>query len=164
MTMEDLVSRDVGDEVFVPFEDSGTRKSIEDIASNFPREKRKSVLGDMISDRARTLKAGVVALLEEIVLREDLNRGQFEKIDFEVCQLRDRVLQYESLERELLEGLDGARSEVKSKLEGEILKLERERRKESLECWRDLMFLKKYLMVSLKDYWELVRRRGVLGK
>ena len=52
--------------------------------------------------------------------------------------------------------------EAKTKIKTNVLELEREKRQEGLKCWRDLMFLKKYLMVSLKDYWELVRRRGVL--
>jgi hypothetical protein len=53
-------------------------------------------------------------------------------------------------------------SEAKDKIKSNVLELEREKRKEQLECWRDLMFLKKYLMVSLKDYWELERKRGML--
>ncbi len=53
-------------------------------------------------------------------------------------------------------------SEAKAQIETNVLELEKEKRKEGLECWRDLMFLKKYLMVSLKDYWELIRKRGVL--
>lgn len=40
--------------------------------------------------------------------------------------------------------------------------LEQEKRKEELECWRDLMFLKKYLLSSLKEYWDLVKRGEVL--
>ncbi len=53
---------------------------------------------------------------------------------------------------------------MKTKIEGNVLELEKERRNEYLECWRDLMFLKKYLMVALKDYWELVKKREVLEK
>jgi hypothetical protein len=53
-------------------------------------------------------------------------------------------------------------SKSKSQIEANVLELEKEKRKEQLECWRDLMFLKKYLMHSLKDYWELVKKREVL--
>ena len=47
-------------------------------------------------------------------------------------------------------------------VEDKLLDLEQEKRKEKLECWRDLMFLKKYLMSSLKEYWDLVKRGAVL--
>ena len=53
-------------------------------------------------------------------------------------------------------------SESKAHIESKVLDLEKEKRKEQIECWRDLMFLKKYLMSSLKDYWELVKKREVL--
>jgi len=48
-------------------------------------------------------------------------------------------------------------------LENNVLELEKEKRKEYLECWRDLMFLKKYLLSSLKDYWDLIKKRDVLS-
>ncbi len=49
------------------------------------------------------------------------------------------------------------------KLEDRVLDLEKEKRKEYVECWRDLMFLKKYVLSSLKDYWDLVKRRDLLS-
>ena len=47
-------------------------------------------------------------------------------------------------------------------LETNVLDLEKEKRKEYLECWRDLSFLKKYLLSALKDYWDLSRRSEAL--
>ncbi len=48
-------------------------------------------------------------------------------------------------------------------IEDNVLELEREKRKEYLECWKDLMFLKKYLMMALKQYWDLVKRQEILS-
>ena len=48
-------------------------------------------------------------------------------------------------------------------LENNILELKKEKRKEYLECWRDLMFLKKYLLIAFKEYWDLTKRREVLS-
>ena len=45
----------------------------------------------------------------------------------------------------------------------DMLELEKEKRKEYLECWRDLMFLKKYLLASLKDYWDMTQKRKLLS-
>ena len=47
--------------------------------------------------------------------------------------------------------------------ENVILELEKEKRKEYLECWRDLMFLKKYLLSAFKEYWDLIKKREVLS-
>jgi hypothetical protein len=52
---------------------------------------------------------------------------------------------------------------LKLKIEDKVLELEREKRKEYIECWRDLMFMKKYLLSSLKDYWNIARKRDVLS-
>lgn len=147
-----------------PFAHEELKKSLEVIVSN-PEPKRKScLLEDMFSDKAKTLKASVNALLEEIQLREDLNASHFGKIDGEVCRLHSELMNLENISdcypRDLTRDVD----EAKVKIKANVLELERERRSEGLECWRDLMFLKKYLMGSLKDYWELVRRRGMLGR
>jgi len=145
-----------------PFQHKGLAASLEEVVSNSKDEQDKSVLENMVFDRVKTLKASVNALLEEIGLRTDLNERQFGEIDGEILRLKNRLLQYESLEYQVLDGLDRAKREAKSQAESDVLELKQERRKEELECWRDLMFLKKYLMVSLKDYWELVRRWRVL--
>ena len=54
-------------------------------------------------------------------------------------------------------------SKVKMEFENNILELEKEKRKEYLECWRDLMFLKKYLLAAFKEYWDLIKKREVLS-
>ena len=51
---------------------------------------------------------------------------------------------------------------IKLQFENNLLSLREEKRKEHLECWKDLMFLKKYLMTALREYWDLVKRREVL--
>lgn len=148
----------------VPFAHKELKKSLEAIVSS-PEAKRKScLLEDMFSDKARTLKASVNALLEEIQLRDNLNASHFGKIDGEVSRLRVELVNLENITESHPFDLSGAVDEERARIRADVLELERERRSEGLECWRDLMFLKKYLMGSLKDYWELVRRRGMLGK
>ncbi len=146
-----------------PFAHKELKKSLEAIASS-PDSKKSCLLEDMFSDKARTLKASVNALLEEIQLREDLNTSHFGKIDGEVRRLHTELMQLDNIRDchpfDLTRNTDEAQAGIKA----DVLELEKERRQEGLECWRDLMFLKKYLMGSLKDYWELVRRRGVLDK
>jgi hypothetical protein len=66
-----------------PFAHRELKKSLEVIASNQEPRRKSSILEDMFSDKAKTLKASVNALLEEIQLREDLNACHFGKIDGE---------------------------------------------------------------------------------
>jgi hypothetical protein len=55
------------------------------------------------------------------------------------------------------------KKKLNSKFENNVLELEKDKRKEYLECWRDLMFMNKYLLSALKDYWDLTKRRSALG-
>ena len=145
-----------------PFSHKELKKSIETIVAGSNTKKNPNPLENMLSDKAKTLKASVVALLEEIKLREDLNSRHFNKMDREIRKLHSELMNLENVgvtyPNELLREINEARSRIKDN----VLELEREKRSEGLECWRDLMFLKKYLMVALKDYWELKRRRKAL--
>ncbi|MBT6690415.1 hypothetical protein HN903_02570 [archaeon] len=160
----DVVSTSSGDygKTATPFVHKELKKSLELVVSN-PQAKQKSCpLEDMFSDKAKTLKASVNALLEEIKLREDLNAYQTKKINGEICRQHTELMQLENLKDHYPFNLTKDLSETKANIETNVFELEKEKRQEGLECWRDLMFLKKYLMVSLKDYWELARKRGVL--
>jgi hypothetical protein len=147
-----------------PFAHKELKKSLEMIVSNIKSKQGTSPLENMFSDKTKTLKASVNALLEEIKLREDLNTHQFKIINTEICRQHTELMQLENI-RDCYPGdLTKDVDEAKVKIKSNVLELEKEKRQEGLECWRDLMFLKKYLMVSLKDYWELARKRGVLGR
>ena len=145
-----------------PFKHKEIKKSLEDIVSNSGPDKKSHALENMLSDKAKTLKASVVALLEEIKLRQDLNTSHFSKMDFEIRKLHSELMNLDNIvlcyPDDLFKDVDEARNRIKA----DVLELEKEKRSEGLECWRDLMFLKKYLMGALKDYWELARRRGML--
>ena len=144
----------------IPFTHKELKKSLEVIIAK--PEQKSSPLENMFSDKAKTLKASVNAILEEIKLREYLSAYQTTKINSEICRQHTELMQLENLKDHYPFNLTKDISETKTNIETNVLELEKEKRKEGLECWRDLMFLKKYLMVSLKDYWELDRKRGVL--
>ncbi len=118
----------------------------------------------MFSDKSKSLKASVNALLEEIRLREEINSSQFKEMNKEICMQHTELMQLDNLVDQYPFDITQGLNEAKDRIKSNVLELEREKRKEQLECWRDLMFLKKYLMVSLKDYWELERKRGILGQ
>ncbi len=146
----------------IPFNHKEIKKSLEVIIAE--PKKRSCPLENMFSDKAKTLKASVNAILEEIKLRGDLNISQTKTIDGEICRQHTELMQLANLKDHYPFNLTKNIDETKAQIETNVLELEREKRKEGLECWRDLMFLKKYLMISLKDYWELDRKRRVLDR
>lgn len=146
-----------------PFYHSDLKKTLEGIVFEKPSEKKTDALERIFSDKTRTLKAGVKALLDEIETREELDQHLIGKIDGEIGQQRQSLLDLKMLEDgNYFTTVEEARS-LKADVEDRLLNLEQEKRKEEMECWRDLMFLKKDLMVSLKEYWDLVKRGEVLG-
>ena len=144
-----------------PFFHNELKNSLERVISN-PEIEKSSLLEDMFSDKAKTLKASVNAILEEIKLRENLNTYQTKKINVEICRQHTELMQLDNLKDHYPFDLAYNLDETKTRIKSNVLDLEKEKRLEGLECWRDLMFLKKYLMISLKDYWELARKRGAL--
>jgi len=146
-----------------PFYHSDLGKTLEGIVFEKPSEKKATALERIFSDKTRTLKAGVKALLDEIETREALDKHLIEKIDEEIGQQRQCLLDINMLEESYHFTTVEEVRKLKVDIEDRLLNLEQEKRKEELECWRDLMFLQKYLMSSLKEYWDLVKRGEVLG-
>lgn len=146
----------------IPFSNGELKKSLETIVSNDKSKHINTILEGMFSDKSKSLKASVNALLEEIKLRESINVYHLKKVEYEVCKQHTRLMQIDNLNDHHPSDLTKYFDDAKNKIESNVLDLEKEKRKEQLECWRDLMFLKKYLMSALKDYWELARKRKVL--
>ena len=145
-----------------PFYHTDLNNTLKGIVFEESCDKKTSPLERIFSDKTKTLKAGVKALLEEIELREELDRNLINKIEDEIFQQSDKLEHLKRIEAgPLLETFFEAKKLIIT-IEDKILNLEQEKRKEQLECWRDLMFLKKYLMTSLKEYWDLVKRGEVL--
>lgn len=147
-----------------PFYHSDLKNSLENIVFNKESEKEKGILERVFSNKSKTLKASVKAQFNEVELRETLNSHLLKKIDDEICRQNTYLMRLEDLKSHYLPDVSKAVNKTKMQLENNVLELEKEKRKEYLECWRDLMFLKKYLLSSLKDYWDLIKKREVLGQ
>ena len=80
-----------------PFNHEELKKSLEEIVSNPKSETDNSPLENMFSDKSKSLKASVNALLEEIKLREGINTYQLKRIEYEVCQQHTRLMQLDNL-------------------------------------------------------------------
>ncbi len=145
------------------FYHTNLENNLEGITLKPTPEKPKGLLERVFSDKATTLKATVKALLDEIKLRETLDSYLLKKMDDEICRQDTGLMQLDNVRLHYSPDLAKTMNKRKMELETNVLELEKEKRKEYLECWRDLMFLKKYLLTSLKDYWDLVKKREVLS-
>lgn len=142
-----------------PFFHTELKSSLENIVFNNKAVNGKAPLENIFADKSSTLKAGVKALLDEIELRENLNTHLLNKIDNGICREKNLI---ENIRISYSPESSKDIASMKLQLENNLLNLREEKRKEYLECWRDLMVLKKYLMMSLREYWDLVKRREVL--
>jgi len=137
------------------------KNALEKLLNNIPDEPMET-LGDLISDKAKSLKSTVNELLDEIEQRKGLDYKFLKKIDDTICK-ENTVLM--NLEKHQNQYEFEKRMEIKKlekKFDDSVLDLEKEKREEDLECWRDLMSLKRYLMSAFRDYWDFVRKREML--
>lgn len=137
--------------------------NLEGIVFTAQPKKNDSALERLLSDKTKTLKATIKALFDEISLREKLDSHILHKIDDDICRQHTDLIQIKNLKPQY--SLELAKNVYKQKmqLEDNVLELEKQKRSEYLECWRDLMFLKKYLLSSLKDYWDLIKKKQMLA-
>ena len=139
------------------------RSSLENIVFKDKRENEKGILGKIISEKGKTLKATIKALAYEIKLRETLDSHVLNKIGDDMSKQNTLLKNLINTKTGYSQELSREINDKKLQIENNCLELEKEKRKEYLECWKDLMFLKKYLHSALKDYWDLAKRRNVLS-
>jgi len=137
--------------------------SLESIVFSAKQSTEIDSLESVFSDKCKTAKAGVRALLLEIQLRESLNSHLLNKIEEDISRQTEKLSQLDFIKYPGSMELSESLNQQRTKLKDNILELHREKRKEYLECWKDLMSLKRYLQISLKEYWNHARKREVLG-
>ena len=146
-----------------PFFHSNLGKGIEQLVAEEKPEEASSLAERIFADKRKTTKATVRALFQDIMMREKLDIQLLNRIGEDLGTARSYLEEIKNLTARDYSGertMNFARR--RSQLEGLAMELEREKRKEYLECWRDLMHLKRYLLVALKDYWTLSQRKAVL--
>ena len=145
------------------FYHTGFEDSLENIVLKEEPDTETGILERVFSDKTKNLKATVKTLFNEIMLREKLDLFLLYRIDADMFKQSSYIDQIKRVaEHSYSIALFKDLSSTRLKLESNVLDLEKEKRKEYLECWRDLSFLKKYLLSALKDYWDLSRRSQAL--
>lgn len=138
------------------FYETGMEESLEKIVlDDEPIMAEPGSADRVFTDKAKTLKATIKALFNEILTREKLNYVLLKKIDSDMCKAGTylegiRVLTRRDYARQFID-LDRRRTQIESR----VMDLEKEKRQEYLTCWKDLGQLKKYVLSALKDYWDM---------
>jgi len=143
-----------------PFYHTDFNKSIEKIVIDEPEEP-KGLSDRIFSDKTKTLKSTIKALFNEMNLRERLDGFLLYKIEENICQCKNYLNQIKLISDPYR--LNPDLTSRRTKLEGEILRLDEEKRKTYLECWKNLFDLKKELLSGLKDYWLISKRKSALN-
>jgi len=110
----------------------------------------------IFSDEKKILKATVREILNDINMRQEISKRIFLRTDIDIGNCHIKL---DLCKRPYLVEKD---PKLTAQLESKVLELEQEKRKEQVEFWKDIMFLKKYLMSALQDYWLAFRRTQIL--
>lgn len=118
-----------------------------------PENKQEYAVDKLFSGKTKTLKATVRELINEIGLRKNIHSDLVSRIDNEICKTGTYLHEINDVcERKYAEEPKFGRR--RTQLENRITSLEQEKRTEEREFWKDSMFLRKYLMNALADYWR----------
>lgn len=146
-----------------PFYHTGIEETLENIVLNDEPVKARGAVEKIFSDKGKNLKATMKALFNEILLRERLNSHLLGRIDSDICKNGSYLEQIRFItHRQYTPDLEIAFSRRRTQLENQIFDLEKEKRQEYLACWKDMMFLKRYLLSAMKDYWTVSNRKSFL--
>ncbi len=146
-----------------PFFQTNLQETLENIVAGNTSTSNNGTLERLMQLKTRSQKASVKALLEEIDLREKLNLHLMQRIDEGISRQHTFSMQLNNqLDIYQVDRMNEINKQ-KKEFEQNVLELEKEKRKEYLECLRDLMFLKKYLLSALKEYWDTVKKQELLS-
>jgi len=127
-------------------------------------EQPSSALDEIFSNKTKVLKSTIKQLFNEVNLRFQVDKDIFQSITDDICVCYTFL---EEVKLHVGRGYDMERvlslMPRRSQLETQIFDLKKQKRTEALECWRDMMVLKKYLMMALSEYWKLSKRQQLLS-
>ncbi len=136
--------------------------NLEELVNEKGNAKENKILEKIFTDRAKILKATVRELLKELTLREELYRKIMDEIENDICKTETYLHEIKEKVERSYEADKLQFGRRRTQLEARIIKLEQEKRQEKREFWRDMAWLKKYLLSAFADYWDLVNKRKFL--
>lgn len=114
---------------------------------------------EFFNDRLRIVRATIQQVLNEIETRETLSEQTLRKLDAEICEAGERLLQIAPHGSSTFTIGDPRR---RASIEGEIAALEKEHRQEQISKWKDTAALKHELRELLREYMDEKRKEKAL--
>ena len=132
-----------------------TERETKDLSTNV-----SNIAEKIFTDRTKSLKSTVKELLSEIERRENLSNDIKTRIDDDRSRCADYLHEAKFWTGNY--NPDNNFLKRKTNLEKQMFSFEEQKRTEDLNCWKDLMFIRKYLMSALQDYWKISKCRNAL--
>jgi len=120
------------------------------------------IINTFFSDKVTIHRATLENILLQIEERKRIKERNLLSIRKDMCKCHSYLLQIETLAN-LLYSQDIAMGRRRIILDGQMLSLNKDLRAEELGYWRDLVFLKKEFMETLKEYQAAKKRRELLS-
>jgi len=152
---------EIGDLIpsFSKQEDLLTRsKTLEDQAS----KNSNDLINTFFTDKVTILRATLENIVSQISERRSIKERNVVNIRKDMCKCQSYLLEIEALTK-LLYRHDISMGRRRTNLDGQMFSLKKDLRSEELSYWRDLVFLKKEFMESLKEYQAAKKRRELLS-
>lgn len=144
-----------------PFFHSGFELGLERLVMDKPDES-SDLLDSMFFARIKSVKATIRELLKEIKIREELDIHLMSHIDSSKSSLNSKLVNLEAINISYMINREQIYV-MKAHLRNNILELERQKRAEYLQCWHDLLGLKRDLLRSLSEFWDLAKKQEMIS-
>jgi len=112
-----------------------------------------------LEDKLQFLREGISEVEEQLRLRKEQEQALIDEIDQQICEVKSSIyaLDYSGDMRN-----PPQMNQRRNHLEKEIKMLEKEKRQQELDCWRDITALQKDLRQLKKEYRAVKRSTGAL--
>lgn len=125
-------------------------------------ENSNDLVNTFFSDKVAMLRATLENILSQIEERKRIKERNVVSIRKDMCKCQSYLLEIEALAILLnSQGINMGRR--RTNLDGQMFGLKKDLRSEELSYWRDLVFLKKEFMETLKDYQAAKKRKELLS-
>ncbi len=114
----------------------------------------------LLPEKSKSLKSLIDVINKEVDDRLRMSEDIFSGIDNTIVKCDNYLLEIKNVSTRYHPDISRRRTSI----EHEIFGLEKEKRMEETACWRDLVFLKKDLFASLKEYWAATNREKFLSE
>ena len=133
-------------------------KNLEDRTSG----NNNDLINTFFSDKVAMVRATLENILSQIEERKRIKEKNVVSIRKDMCKCQSYLLEIEALTK-LLYTHDISMGRRRTNLDGQMFSLKKDLRAEELSYWRDLVFLKKEFMETLKEYQAAKKRKGLLS-